>query len=71
MPSCSTQAPDHGWVLGCCNTWLLLQAVEYRDIGVRRVDGWIESARKDLTTETARRFADAAVHVSVLSWRDR
>src|SRR5262250_2610428 len=25
---------------------MLLQAVEYRDIGVHRVEGWIDSARK-------------------------
>jgi putative hydrolase of HD superfamily len=50
---------------------MLLQAVEYRDLGVRRVDGWIESACRDLKTETGRRIADAAVNVSPLSWRDR
>jgi len=50
---------------------MLLQAVEYRDIGVRRVDGWIDSARKSLTTETGRRIAEAALHVSPLAWRDR
>jgi putative hydrolase of HD superfamily len=50
---------------------MLLQAVEYRDIGVQRVDGWIDSARKGLTTETARRIAEAAVHLSPLTWRER
>lgn len=50
---------------------MLLQAVEYRDIGVQRVDGWIESARKGLTSETARRVAEAALTVSPLAWRDR
>lgn len=50
---------------------MLLQAVEYRDVGVQRVDGWIDSARKALTTETARRIAEAAVHLSPLTWRDR
>src|SRR5215471_11225509 len=35
---------------------MLLQAVEYRDIGVHRVDGWIESARTSLTTMTAKRI---------------
>lgn len=50
---------------------MLLQAIEYRDIGVRRVDGWIESARKDLTTETARRIAEAATTISPLAWRNR
>lgn len=50
---------------------MLLQAVEYRDIGVRRVDGWIESARLGLATETARRIAEAAVNLSPLAWRDR
>ena len=50
---------------------MLLQAVEYRDIGVRRVDGWIDSARKSFQTETARRIAEAAVTLSPLAWRDR
>jgi putative hydrolase of HD superfamily len=50
---------------------MLLQAIEYRDTGVRRVDGWIDSARKDLRTETSRRIAEAAVTLSPLSWRDR
>jgi putative hydrolase of HD superfamily len=46
-------------------------AVEYRDTGVRRVDGWIDSARKDLKTETGRRIAEAAISLSPLTWRDR
>lgn len=50
---------------------MLLQAVEYREIGVNRVDGWIESARKSLTTDTGRRVAEAAVSLSPLAWRDR
>lgn len=50
---------------------MLLQAVEYRDIGVGRVDGWIDSARKDLQTETSRRIAEAAMTLSPLTWRDR
>lgn len=50
---------------------MLLQAVEYRDIGVHRVDGWIDSARESLKTETGRRIADAAVILSPLAWRDR
>ncbi|MFI5893066.1 HD family hydrolase [Actinoplanes sp. NPDC051513] len=50
---------------------MLLQAVEYRDAGVQRTDGWIDSARKDLYTETSRRIAEAAVNMSPLSWRDR
>src|SRR5262249_32917664 len=50
---------------------MLLQAVEYRDVGVHRVDGWIESARNDLKTETARRVAEAATHLSPLAWRER
>ncbi|MEU7524452.1 HD domain-containing protein [Saccharothrix sp. NPDC042600] len=50
---------------------MLLQAVEYRDTGVKRVDGWIDSARKSLKTETARRIAEAAVTLSPLAWRDR
>jgi putative hydrolases of HD superfamily len=50
---------------------MLLQALEYRDIGVHRVAGWIDSARAGLSTETARRVADAASSVSPLAWRDR
>lgn len=50
---------------------MLLQAVEYRDLGVQRVDGWIESARKELRTGTGRRIAEAALTVSPLSWRER
>nr|WP_308211083.1 HD domain-containing protein [Actinokineospora diospyrosa] len=50
---------------------MLLQAVEYREIGVQRVDGWINSAHNNLQTDTARRIADAALHVSPLAWRDR
>ncbi|SEO89672.1 HD domain-containing protein [Amycolatopsis saalfeldensis] len=50
---------------------MLLRAVEYRDIGVERVAGWIDSARKGLTTEIARRIAEVAVTVSPPAWRDR
>ncbi|MEU5261761.1 HD domain-containing protein [Amycolatopsis sp. NPDC021455] len=50
---------------------MLLQALEYRDIGVRPVDEWIESARKGLKTETARKIAEAALTLSPLSWRSR
>jgi putative hydrolases of HD superfamily len=50
---------------------MLLQAVEYREVGVRRVDGWIDSARNDLKTRTAQRIAEAAVNLSPLAWRDR
>lgn len=50
---------------------MLLQAVEYRDIGVHRVEGWIESAQDGLRTTTARRIAEAAVTLSPLAWRER
>ncbi|RSM74632.1 HD domain-containing protein [Kibdelosporangium aridum] len=50
---------------------MLLQAIEYRETGVQRVDGWIESARKSLNTGTAKRVAEAALTVSPLAWRDR
>ncbi|GAA2471530.1 HD domain-containing protein [Winogradskya humida] len=50
---------------------MLLQAIEYRDAGVARTGGWVDSARKDLHTETGRRVAEAAVQISPLSWRDR
>lgn len=50
---------------------MLLQAVEYRDVGVSRVDGWIDSARKSLKTDTGRAIAEAALKLSPLAWRDR
>jgi putative hydrolase of HD superfamily len=50
---------------------MLLQAVEYRDVGVQRVEGWIAPARDDLKTRTGRLIADAAMSVSSLAWRDR
>lgn len=50
---------------------MLLQAVEYREIGVRRVEGWIDSARKRIQTETGQKIAEAAVLLSPLAWRDR
>ncbi len=50
---------------------MLLQAVEYRDVGVGRVDGWIDSALKGVKTETARKIAEAALTISPLAWRDR
>lgn len=50
---------------------MLIQALEYREVGVARVDGWIESALQGLKTETARRLAEAAISTSPLSWRDR
>lgn len=50
---------------------MLLQAVEYREAGVLRTDGWIDSARENLSTETGRRIAEAALTLSPLSWRDR
>ncbi|GLY66138.1 HD domain-containing protein [Amycolatopsis taiwanensis] len=49
---------------------MLFQAVEYRDIGVRQVQEWIDSALKGLTTGTARRVAEVAVELSSLAWRD-
>lgn len=50
---------------------MLLQAVEYREVGVSRVDGWIDSALKGVKTETARKIAEAALTISPLAWRER
>ncbi|GAA1987963.1 HD domain-containing protein [Amycolatopsis minnesotensis] len=50
---------------------MLLQAVEYREVGVQRVQGWIDSALKGVVTETGRRIAEAAINLSPLAWRDR
>lgn len=49
----------------------LIQAVEYRDLGVQRVDSWINSSRDSLKTETAIRVAEAALTISPLSWREK
>ncbi|MGH3589239.1 MAG: HD domain-containing protein [Pseudonocardia sp.] len=48
----------------------LIQAIEYQDAGYARVQGWIDSARHGLRTDTARRVADAALRISPLAWRD-
>jgi putative hydrolase of HD superfamily len=49
----------------------LIQAIEYREAGYARVQGWIDSSRGGLRTDTARRIADAALGVSPLAWRGR
>jgi len=49
----------------------LIQAIEYRDAGYARVQGWIDSSRDGLRTDTARRIADAALLTSPLAWRGR
>ncbi|MFD2421257.1 HD domain-containing protein [Amycolatopsis pigmentata] len=50
---------------------MVLQALEYRDLGVQRVQEWIDSGRESLTTKTAQRVADAALELSPLTWRKR
>jgi putative hydrolase of HD superfamily len=49
----------------------LLQAVEYQAAGNTNVQGWIDSSRRALVTETAVRIAEAALTMSPLAWRDR
>jgi putative hydrolases of HD superfamily len=49
----------------------LIQAIEYQNAGYTRVQGWIDSARTNLRTTTARHIADAALHTSPLAWRGR
>jgi putative hydrolase of HD superfamily len=49
----------------------LIQAIEYQDAGYARVQGWIDSSRSGLYTDTARRIADAALRTSPLAWRGR
>lgn len=48
---------------------MVLQALEYRDLGVQRVQEWIDSGRGSLTTKTAQHVADAALELSPLAWR--
>ncbi|OLT39016.1 HAD family hydrolase [Saccharomonospora sp. CUA-673] len=50
---------------------MLLQAVEYRDVGVAGVGEWIASARGSLVTDTARRVADVATTMTSMAWRDQ
>jgi putative hydrolase of HD superfamily len=47
----------------------LLQAIEYGEAGYKRVQGWIDSSRAAIKTESAARIADAAIGTSPLSWR--
>ena len=49
----------------------LMQAVEYRESGYTRVDGWIEFSRAKIQTEFGKRLAEAALTVSPLAWRNR
>lgn len=49
----------------------LIQAVEYGNAGYVSVQGWIDSCRSALRTESACRIADAALHTSPLAWRGR
>lgn len=49
---------------------MLLQAVEYRDLGVTGVGEWIDSATASLTTATARGVAEAALVLPSLAWRE-
>jgi putative hydrolases of HD superfamily len=67
----SQQSPEALCAKDADKLEMLLQAVEYRDIGVSRVDGWIDSARGSIRTETGRRIAEVALRLSPLAWRDR
>lgn len=49
----------------------LIQAVEYRAAGYSNVQGWIDSSRAALRTESAQRIAAAALAMCALAWRDR
>lgn len=49
----------------------LIQAIEYQDAGYARVQGWIDSSRAGLHTDTAIRITEAALLTSPLAWRDR
>jgi putative hydrolase of HD superfamily len=49
----------------------LMQAVEYREAGYTRVDGWIESSRSKIKTDCGKLLAEAALTVSPLAWRNR
>lgn len=67
----SAESPEALYARDADKLEMLLQAVEYRDVGVRNVDEWIASATKSLQTDLARRVAEAALTLSSLSWRVR
>jgi putative hydrolase of HD superfamily len=67
----SAESPEALYARDADKLEMLLQAVEYRDIGVKNVDEWIVSATKSLQTDLARRVAEAALTLSSLSWRVR
>lgn len=48
----------------------LSQAVEYADVGAKRIQDWIDSSRAARRTEFAIRVADAALSTSPLAWRE-
>ena len=49
----------------------LIQAIEYQDAGYTWVQGWIDTSRSGLRTDSARCIADAALRISPLAWRGR
>jgi putative hydrolases of HD superfamily len=49
----------------------LIQAIEYRDSGYVGVQGWIDSCKAALTTQSALRIAAAALETSIVAWRGR
>jgi putative hydrolase of HD superfamily len=48
----------------------LIQAIEYGEIGAKRIQDWIDSSRAALKTDFAIRVADAALSTSPLAWRE-
>ena len=48
----------------------LFQAIEYRDSGVRNVEGWIDSSRKGLRTKAAEKLAEAALVMTSQQWHN-
>lgn len=49
----------------------LIQAVEYREAGYQRVQGWIDSSLAKVQTPFGKRLAEAALTTSPLAWRNR
>jgi putative hydrolase of HD superfamily len=48
----------------------LIQAVEYGELGAKKIQDWIDSSRAALKTDFAIRVADAAITTSTLAWRE-
>jgi len=64
LDQCSQQTPEAHCAKDADKLERLLQAIEYQHAGYTRVQGWIDSTRTSLRTDTARHIATTALHTS-------